>query len=292
MKRKIILFLLKTVAALPLCVLYLFADFIFVVVYYLVGYRKKIVRKNIVEAFPEKSPKEIKSIERQFYRFLCDVIVETIKLLHISDKEIHRRAEILNVEAVNHSIEAGRSVVILLGHYGNWEWVQEIGKKITDKAYKASIYHPLSNPLWDSIFSDIRGRWGMHIVPQKKAPRVLLAKENRPWACGFIADHRPLQVSESNVIRFLNHNTAFIYGPEEIGNKVGADFFYLEMSRKKRGYYRIRFHELSPSDKSVPYPYTRLFWKEFEKTIRKHPELWLWSHKRWKFEVPAPMFNN
>lgn len=276
--------LLKSVAILPLWALYAFSDFIYLIVYYLVGYRRKVVGKNLREAFPEKSPREIRRIEKDFYHYLCDVIIETLKLLHISAEEMARRVEIKDYEKVNEVVASGRPVVLLLGHYGNWEWVQEISRVLSEDAFRASIYRPLNSGLWEDIYKKIRSRWNVHIIPQKNAVRALLKPENQPWICGFIADHRPRHVDENNITPFLNHATSFIYGPEVIGRKLGADFYFLEMERVKRGYYELKFHSLTSKDGEEPYPLTRAFWKKFEEIIRKKPAYWLWSHKRWKFD--------
>ena len=283
MKRKIIFGLLKAIAVLPLGLLYLFADIISPVLYHGVKYRRKVVRKNLQTSFPEKNLKEIITIEKKFYQYLSDQMVETLKLLHISDKEMRKRVRIINYSAVNEFLERGQNVVLLMGHYCNWEWVQEISRYFTPGSYMASIYHPLKNKMWDEFFISLRQRWGAHIIPMKKAPRVLMNKDNFPWVCGFIADGRPDYHNEDNCTEFLNHKTWFITGPEIIGDKVGAAYFYLEMIKKKRGYYDIIFHPLRPEESEINYLHTRLFWKMFETTITQYPAYWLWSHKRWKF---------
>lgn len=284
MKEKLILGLLRGVAMLPLGVLYLISDFLYLIVYRLVRYRLKVVRRNLSEAFPHKPEKELRRIERGYYRFLCDVMVETVKLLHISAAELARRVEVKNAGEVNAVSKAGRSVVLMLGHYGNWEWVQDVSRCFTSGAYEASIYRPLRNPMWDDIFRRVRSRWHVNILPQAKAVKALLDPSHRPWICGFIADQGPRQVLPDNVTPFLNHHTSFIYGPETIGTKVGADFYFLEMERMRRGYYRITFHHLEPLADEKPYPYSRAFWQKFEEVIKRKPAYWLWSHKRWKYD--------
>lgn len=274
--------LLKLLARLPLRVLYLFSDLAYFIVYYFVKYRRGVVRDNLTSAFPQKSIKEIIKIEKEFYRYLGDQIVESLKLLHMPDIELRKRVKVVNYSAVNEILEANRNAVVLMGHYNNWEWVQEITKYFIPSVFMVSIYHPLNDKTWDEIFKTMRSRWGAHIVPQKSAPRVLLSKANMPWVCGFIADGYNWQKHDNNWIEFLNHKTWFIYGPEEIGNKTGAEYFYLEMLRIKRGHYEIKFHPLKPENIDKPFPHTRQFWLEFQKTIEKAPAYWLWSHKRWK----------
>ena len=285
MKSKLVLGVLKSVARLPLGILYAVSDFAYFVIYHLAGYRRKVVRRNLSEAFPDKSQKEIKRIEKEFYHYMCDVIVETVKLLHISPEEMARRVTISNFGQINEVVSNGRSAVLLLGHYGNWEWVQEISRVYGNDVFKASIYRPLNSSLWEEVYKRIRSRWRVNIIPQKNAVRTLLRKENNPWICGFIADHRPRHVDETNIVPFLNHATSFVYGPEVIGKKIGAEFFFLEMQRIRRGYYSITFHPLDESvDEESPYPIMRAFWHKFEEVIKKTPSYWLWSHKRWKYD--------
>lgn len=279
---KLLYLVLKAFALLPLKVLYLFAGLISFVLHDILGYRKKMVRKNLFSAFPYKSKKELGEIESEFYRFLGVQIVETLKLLHISDAEIKKRVTVVNYEEVNQTLSQSRNAVLLMGHYCNWEWAQEITRYFLPETFMASIYHPLSNPLWDEIFIKLRSRWNAHIVPMRKATRVLLNKDNMPWVCGFIADAYTWRKHDDNWIEFLNHKTWFIYGPEEIGRKVKADFFYLEMVHIKRGHYKIIFHKLEPEDNHQTFPYTREFWRKLEKTIENDPPYWLWSHNRWK----------
>ncbi|MCH5229355.1 MAG: lysophospholipid acyltransferase family protein [Muribaculaceae bacterium] len=287
---KFLLFLLKSLARLPFWGLYCLSDIISFILYHLVGYRKKIVRKNLTEAFPEKSKNEIKDIEKKFYRYLSDQIVETVKLFHISDQSLISRVKVNNAEIINDTMRNGRNAVLLMGHYNNWEWVQEITRYFLPDVFMVSIYHPMKDKFWENAFIELRNRWGANIVPMPSAPRTLLNKANFPWVCGFIADQRPGQRSPENCMQFLNHKMYFIYGPEVIGDKVKAEYFYLEMLREKRGRYIINFHKLEPEDKEVPYPYTREFWKEFGETIKKYPPYWLWSHNRWKLQ-PEDMVN-
>lgn len=278
---------LKGIASLPLGCLYVFSDLIYVIIYYLVGYRRKVVRQNLAEAFPKKSSKERLDIEKEYYRHMCDIIVETVKLLNIPEDEMSRRIEIRGADQIRETIDKGKSAALYLGHYGNWEWAQQISIEFPENIFKASIYRPLNSNLWNDIYREIRSRWNVHIIPRKQAAKALLTKGNQPWICGFIADHRPVGGHNDNHILFLHHDTKFIYGPEKIGDRVGANFFFLEMEKVRRGYYRITFHPLQPVG-NEPHPVTRAFWHRFEQIIRDHPAYWLWSHRRWKFDPVVP----
>ena len=287
--------LLGCIARLPLGVLYVFSDLIYLVVYYIVRYRVKVVRRNLAEAFPQKSKKELKKIEREFYRYLSETIVETVKLLHISDEELARRVTVENVDLVNETLKEGRSVALLIAHYGNWEWVQEACRNFIGSKFTAAIYHPLNDKTWDGIYLGIRSRWNFNMIPQKQSVKKLLNRENQPWVCGFLADIRPHYVANQPTVPFLNHHTGFVYGPEVISRKVGADLFFLEMRREKRGHYHVTFHKLEPENSvqeqaDNPYPYTRSFWTKLERIITEKPSYWLWSHKRWKSDklISAP----
>lgn len=277
--------ILKLVSRLPLRALYAISDGAYYILYYVIRYRRDIVMRNLKEAFPEKDQKSLRRIEKDYYHYLCDLIVETLKLLTISDSELKRRVTVEGYEMINRSTTEGKSCVLLLGHYGNWEWVQEISRYFDGEAAHFSIYHPLKSKLWDDIFKQIRGRWGVPLLPQTSAAKVLLNKENLPWICGFIADHRPRTISEEAKTPFLNHFTSFIYGPEAIGNKIGADFYYLSMERERRGTYKICFHKLTPKEDKGAYPYTKEFWSYLENSIKRKPAYWMWSHKRWKYDT-------
>lgn len=283
---QIALFLIKSIARLPFWALYGISDFVTFILYNIIGYRKKIVKKNLRSAFPEKTDAEIKRIKKDFYRYLSDQIMETVKLFLISDKELIKRVEVTNADIVNEVLAKGENAVLLMGHYNNWEWVQEITRYFIPGAFMASIYHTMNDKFWENAFINLRDRWSAHIVPMPSAPRTLLNRQNFPWVCGFIADQRPGQRNPDNIVEFLNHKMYFIYGPEVIGNKVGAKYFYLEMLRKKRGYYQINFKKLEPANTDETYPHTREFWKEFAETIKKAPAYWLWSHNRWKSYIP------
>lgn len=282
MKKKLIFGVLKGLASLPLGLLYIFADFITFLLYHVVKYRRNVVRKNLTDSFPEKDIKEIKKIEHDFYRYLGDQIVETLKLLHISDRELCKRVKVSGIKYLNDTLSNGKNCVVLMAHYGNWEWVQELCRYLLPQYFMASIYHPLNDKMWDDLFIKLRSRWGAHIVPMKSAPRVLLKKDNQPWVCGFIADAFTWHKNDDNWIEFLNHKTWFIYGPEEIGRKVGGEFFFLWMERIKCGHYEIKISPLQIRQEGESYPYMRSFWEKFEKEIKKNPAFWLWSHKRWK----------
>lgn len=277
--------ILSALARLPLEVLYVFSDIAYFIIYYAVRYRRKTVRHNLELVFGSSGHSNIVRIEKKFYRHLCDCIAETVKLLHISDEEIDRRAVVTNGEYIDGIIRSGHSVVLLLGHYGNWEWVQAIIHHFKEPLVGGQIYRPLRNKMMDMVMLRIRSRFGLECIPQKNAVRRLLGIERggQKFVIGFISDQRPTGKTLHHWTTFLGQDTPYVVGGETIGNHVDARFVYLDMEKTSRGHYRLTFCPVvpDPEDKG-PDPYTREFMKMLEKTIRREPAYWLWSHRRWK----------
>lgn len=274
--------LLYAVALFPLSVLYGFSDMAYFMVRYVFGYRKTIVRNNILHAFPEKSFGERRCIEKRFYHHLCDCFVETVKLLHISDKELKRRIEVRGTECVKRYAAEKRPIILFIGHYGNWEWVQEMPSRYDAPAVNGEIYKPMRQPVFDRVVHRIRSRFSRNIaIPQSQAMRTIirLKQSGEPFLIGFIADQRPAQ--RTHWTTFLHQDTPYVVGGEEIGRYIGAAFLYLDMEKPQRGHYVMTVKELKPIEEE--YPYTLAYLRGLEETIRRAPEYWLWSHNRWKY---------
>lgn len=288
----LIIGLLRCVALLPLRVLYLISDLAYVIVFHFVKYRRKVVRANLELVFSAKKSKaEIDRIEREFFRYLCDSIFETIKLLHISDKQMRRRMRVTNANIIDASAAEGRSQVLMLGHYHNWEWVQAISLFTNNDLIIGQLYQPLSNKLMDRVMLKIRSRFGLENIPRDLAIRRLLGieREGKHFFIGFISDQRPAGHVKSyhNWVEFLGQETAYVAGGEAIGKKVNANFHYADIRRIRRGYYELTFVpiKINAEDKA-PNPYTRKFLEMLEASIERDPAYWLWSHKRWKKKRP------
>ena len=283
-KYRIIIGLLTSVAHLPLRVLYVFSDLAYFIIYYIVKYRRKTVRHNLEMVFGTADRKRIIAIEKKFYRHLCDCIAETVKLLHISDEEVDRRVDVTNGEYIDGIIRSGHSVVLFLGHYGNWEWVQAIIHHFKEPLVGGQIYRPLRNKLMDRVMLKIRSRFNLECIPQKKAVRRLIGVERsgQKFVIGFISDQRPLGSALHHWTQFLGQDTPYVVGGESIGGHVGAEFVYLDVEKTSRGHYRLTFLPVVPDpEDDGPDPYTREFMKMLEKTICREPAYWLWSHRRW-----------
>ncbi len=284
LKYKLMRGMLKTFARLPLGALYILSDIACFVLYKVLKYRVDVVRRNLNRAFPEKSEAQLLKIEREFYRHLCDIFVETAKLAHISDSEMARRVHVEGAALVNDAIDRGRSVVLMLGHYGNWEWITYAARSFRPEATMCEIYHPLRDKVMDRIMLELRSRFGTENIPMSRTIRRLLEyhREGRNFVCGFISDQRPFVDHPKYWTEFMGIGTPYVNGGEVIGAKLGAEFIYGEMRPVKRGYYKLVLSRLNPVDDGMDNPYTRAYMQALENSIRRNPPYWLWSHNRWK----------
>lgn len=277
---------LKAVALLPLPVLYVFSDFAAWILHSVVKYRRELVHRNLTRAFPDASPDEIKRWEHKFYHNLCDTFIEAIKLLHMSDRQVDRRIEVVNAHLVDKSIEVGRSVVLFLGHYGNWEWVTAICRHFRSDCVMGQIYHPLSSPTMDAVMLKLRSRFNSECIAMKRTLRRLTEIEcsGRKWVVGFISDQRPVGKQLDDWMDFLGIDTPFITGGETIGDRFNATYLYVDVEPLKRGHYRLTFLPIEPDPTDIAagekFPYTRQYMRMLETTIRRDPPYWLWSHNR------------
>lgn len=272
---------------LPLRVLYLFSDLMFPVMYYVVRYRREIIRENITNSFPDKTYKERIAIEKKHYRFFCDQIVETIKEFSISPKEMSRRMEFRGLDEACSDLEASpyAYVFLYLGHYCNWEWISSLGIHLPDNQCCAQIYHPLRNAHFNNLFLHLRGRFGAESIAMHNTLRRLLSKrkEGRKAIIGFISDQAPKWPGINYFVPFLQRETAALTGSEQIGRKVGALYYYGEVERVRRGYYVCHIRKMeAPESTDCEYPITTMYMERLEQQILERPEFWLWSHKRWK----------
>ena len=289
MKRMIIGYSLGMIAILPIWFLHIWANIISLFLRYIIRYRKRMIRSNLQYAFPEKGSSELAVIEKNFYLHLSDCIVETIKLKHMPERELGKRLGVKNIAPVNQSFEEGQPVIILLGHMGNWEWLPHFTTLFPEGVSFGEIYHKLHDSEWNDFIHQIRNRWEkVTLIPQKSAVKTLLRwNQERVWGAAFIIDQRPNGRNMKNWFDFLGHPTPFSIGAQSIGLKTKGRFFYADVTRPKRGYYTVEFIEIAtPEEKensdNVMKEYVRLL----EDNIRRQPEIWLWSHNRWKYKQP------
>ena len=270
---------------LPFRVLYILSDFLYFVIFYVLHYRRRIVYTNIVTSFPEREPDDHKEIERRFYHWFCDYLVETLKLMTISEKEIKKRMEFKGVNLVEECVNEGQSVAVYLGHYCNWEWVTSLPLWISPNAKCGQIYHPLENKDFDRLELHTRQRLGAVCIPMESSLRHIIGyqKQGSPMVIGYIADQAPFWWNIHHWCEFLHHDTPVLSGTERIARKLNHAAFYLEVSRIRRGYYQAEFKLISRDPQKMgEFELTDAYFSMLEKSIRRNPEYWLWTHDRWK----------
>ena len=275
------------ISLLPFWLLYLISDGLFLLIYYIIRYRRKVVWKNLSSSFPEKNEAELQQISRQFYHWLCDYFVETVKLLSISNEKLLRRIEFKGVEQLEQCFDNGQDCAAILGHYCNWEWLSATGLafKRHSEAVTGLIYHPLYNDAFDQLFIDIRKAHGGDCIPKQDILRhlITLKRDNRRSLFGYISDQAPRWHNIHLWLPFLNHDTPVFTGGERIMRKMDDAVFYVEMERPRRGQYVCTFRLLSPHAAQEPDDeITRRFFQMLEETIRRAPSYYLWTHNRWK----------
>ncbi len=272
---------------LPLGVLYILSDLLYYPLYYCIRYRRKIVRKNLLDSFPEKSESEVLRIERQYYHFFCDYTVETIKLFSISRSQLRRRMTFEGVDEIVAELRAQNKELcfVYLGHFGNWEWIASLPYWTPQDVLCAQIYHPLRNKAFDKLFLRIRNQYGGESIPMKITLRRILElkRDRQKTIIGFISDQLPKWSSIHHFTPFFHRETAFFTGTEQMAKKLGAVVYYAEVTRPKRGYYHCKFKKLVDDPQSEPdFNLTDLYAARLEEMVRRTPSIWLWSHDRWK----------
>lgn len=262
--------------------LYIFSDILYFFGEYIIRYRKDIIYKNLKNSFPEKSEKEIKLLSKQYTKHLCDYILETIKLIHMSGEELDKRVQFHNTEIFSKLYEQKKNVALVSGHYGNWTWMIRFPLKLKHKP--TVLYRTITNKYFDLFEKNNRERYGAITIPTENAYRELLKlhKNKELFLTWFIVDQWPPK-PHNYWTTFLNQETPVFLGPEKIAAKVNAAVVYMEMKKIKRGFYQVYFTLLCDNAAEYPkYEVTEMFTKRLEQTIREKPDYWLWSHKRWK----------
>ncbi len=271
---------------LPLKVLYFISDLLFYPVYYLVRYRRKVVRNNLTRSFPEKGIAEIIKIEKEFYHSLCDYFVETMKLYGMSEEEVRRRIEFTGLEKVNEYLADGRSVVVYMAHSFNWEYVTSIPLWFKhDNLVVGQIYHPLENKEFDDLFKKMRNQFGSENIAMRSTLRriVDITKKKQQFIIGFIADQVPTWNEIHHWVDFMNQDTPVFTGTEKIARRTNSVVFYLHVRRVKRGKYNAHFEFMADNVAELPdNELTNIYYRFLEKGIKEQPSMWLWTHNRWK----------
>ncbi|MBW2937456.1 lysophospholipid acyltransferase family protein [Aureisphaera sp. CAU 1614] len=268
---------------LPLRILYIKSTFLFFIVYYLVGYRKKVVKNNLKLVFPEKSSAEINSIAKKFFQHLCDIIFETIKSLTISENEIKKRFVYKNLEVIEELYKKDKSILLMCGHYASWEWSGILMKQTNYKGF--GVYKKLDNPYFDKLVRKIRERFGGNIINNKQIVKTLYKefKKNNKTITLILSDQTPKPWAYKDRQLFMGIDVPVFTGTEEMAKMLDFATVYLKIEKVKRGYYEATFVPLAENPKEYKdYEITRMFLTQVENQIKNNPPYYLWSHKRWK----------
>ncbi|MEE2801008.1 MAG: lysophospholipid acyltransferase family protein [Bacteroidota bacterium] len=274
--------LIRLVSVLPFWLVYRLSDFIYFILYYIIGYRKEVTKSNIRTAFPHLDEKEVTRIAKASTRHFCDIFIEMMKSLHISKEEMHKRFTCTNAEMVNAFAKADKSIVVLFGHAGSYEWSMVLDEVLHFNVY--AIYKPIKNKKFNQLITDIRKKFGSTMVPMRHATRVMSEKaDNERCLFALVADQAPKRARSQYFTNFFNKPSAVFRGGERIAAEHGLPVFFLAIKKIKRGYYETTFHKITDDASKEPeWLVTDKFFSLLEDQIKMQPEYYLWSHKRWK----------
>ncbi len=271
---------------LPLRVLYIFSWVLNLLLFRIGSYRHDVVRKNLVHSFPEKRDEEIAQLHRAFNKYFCDLIVETIKTLSISAKRLETYIKFDNLALFEKYYQEGKSVIIVLGHHGNWELIGA-GFAPLPLHELYVIYHPLKNKVFDQLLFHMRTRLGNKLYTMKGTMRGMIGNRAKTTATAFIADQTP-SPDRAYWTTFLNQDTPIFTGTEKIAQRLDYPVIYMSIRRPKRGLYRVQAKLLTDQPKEMHInAISELHTRSLEADIRAQPEIWLWTHRRWKHKRPT-----
>jgi len=277
------------ISLLPFRILYAISDFAFVFVYHVFGYRRKVVTSNMKLCFPEKTDQEIASIRKKFYHHFCDMLLESIKSITVSEKEIIKRYVFTNVDDIHQLEKENKSIVLMMGHYGSWEWIFILQKHVNYIGY--AVYKQLSNKYFDKLAKRIRARYNSYLITTKETfPTLLRAKRNNELTFnGFVFDQSPKLDKAMYWQDFMGVKVPVHVGAEILAKRLDMATLFLKVKKVKRGHYEATFIDIIRNPKDYDnYDITDMSLKRVEEQIHEAPEFYLWTHKRWKHKDDVP----
>lgn len=289
MAYKIVFAFLKLISRLPFWVLHLKSDFIYLLLYYVIGYRKKVILNNLAIAFPNQTSRENKKIARKFVRHFADFLIESLKTLSISEKELQKRYIYKNQQLIQNQIDAGKSILIVAGHVANWEWLFYYGKVCG--IYSWAAYSPLKNVIFDNLMVTNRERYGSKVFPSKKAANMLVqfAKEGKQFANMLVADQSPTANYKYRA-KFFGQNVPFFNGAEAYAKKYHLPVFYVNIQKTARSKYEVEFIPITLNPQETEESWiTSEYIRLMEENIYQAPENYLWSHRRFKHALTSKL---
>lgn len=275
--------ILWLISILPFRLLYILSDGIYLIIYYVLGYRKKTVRHNLAIALPHLSEKERLKIEKKSFRHLCDMFLEMIKTMSISKKEIEKRFVFTNMDVYFEEEKKGKSIALLCAHYASYEWVISMNHYISFNGY--AIYKRIRNKYFDKLVRDIRSKFKAHLITTKQTKNIIEnnAKNGVLGIYGFASDQTPRPTENMYWYTFMGIETPIHIGAEVLAKRYDMNVIYLKVKKVKRGYYEGTFEVLTNDVQSVPdFKISEQFIDKVEQQILEAPEFYLWTHKRWK----------
>lgn len=275
--------LLWLISKLPFQLIYLLSDGIYFLVYNLFAYRKKVVLDNLELAFPEYTKSQHEAIAKKFYKHLCDMVVESIKSISMSKEEAKKRFKFEGLSIFSDLEQKNKSAILILGHYGNWEWIFVLQEFINHKGY--GVYKQLKNKYFDRLVRDIRAKYDSYLITTKETVKTLnkVNAKGDLTASGFISDQSPKIDKAHHWQDFMGINVPVYTGAEMLAKKLDHAVVFVKISKVKRGYYTCKFELITDEPKLIPdYEITDRFLTVLENQIREEPAYYLWTHKRWK----------
>ncbi len=285
--------ILNLLSKLPLKVLYVFSDIIFFLNYYIVAYRKNVITQNLKNSFPEKSPEEIQQIKKKFYLNFSDYLVETVKSFTISETESRVRMQHINQQVFHDAKAEGKNVIMLAGHVFNWEWINAMARVIPQK-HCHPVYRKVNSDFWENQMRKVRSRFGNEALEANEVIlNIFRSKNDGDSAYMFVADQTPHFSHVTYGLEFLNQRTPAFIGYDKLATRMDLAFIYCEMKKVKRGYYQVNYHRIFPDrEKFTENEVVKKFHKLLENTLHKHPDNYLWSHRKWKYQDSIKKFDS
>lgn len=279
------------ISKLPFRLFYLVSNLVFFITYHIIGYRRKTVTQNLKLVFPEKPSEEIAQIRKEFYRHMCDMFLEMIKSISISNEELKKRYIFTNLPEIEKHMATGKGILLMCGHYASYEWVNAL--QLYGYDYRGfGIYKRIKNPYFDQMAKDIRGRFDGELIPTVEATRTITKyqKQGIKGVYAMIADQSPKIERASYWTQFMGHTVPVFLGSEKFAKDLDMPVVYLHVEKPKRGHYSATFVTITAKpQEEPPFKITATYLHELEKQIKKAPRYYLWTHKRWKhMDTPIP----
>lgn len=278
--------LLWLISILPFRIFYWLSDFVYFIIYHIVGYRKKVVRENLTMTLPHLNDAERKKIEKKFYQHMCDMFLETIKTMSISPEEMEKRFQVTNIELVQDYAKKGKSVILVASHYASYEWLLTINPKLGFQGI--AIYKRIANRYFDKLIREIRSKYNTELIETRQAIPTMAQnqREGKLSLYGLASDQSPKLDRIFHSMKFMGIEVPVHTGAEMLAKKYDLSVIMVKVKKVKRGYYEATFLTIADNPNEYKnFDVTEKYLREVEKQIYEAPEYYLWTHKRWKHKV-------